>query len=170
MRMRLVASGAGSRFFSWRFLRMNRSIGFRTQSDLSVGGSTARSGWSDHQSSPARRSVLTENKSSGFPPQTAPCWIHSLIKRFSFAGSGCSGGISSELTRFHSKLPFVFPGNNAGPFSPPCLRNRSSVSFRPASGSLPWWHSRQCSTRIGAIWLSKSMVSAWISVLCEQPK
>ena len=132
------------------------SIGPRAHGSLAVSGSgVSRSGWSDHQSRPARFSVLKARGSSGVCPQGLPASSQARSSAFSAAGSGWSGGISSPSTRCQRRLS-VLPGSRAGPLSPPLAAAAASMSDSPPSGSSPEWHSRQRETRSGAICRSKS--------------
>src|SRR5436853_7455584 len=136
---------------------MKRSIGFRGQSTCwTAGGSGRLTGRSDHQSTPARRDVVTRNGSIGSLPQVAPLSIHLLTISFSFAGSGFLGGISPASMRFQRELSASFFGTITGPsllVNAVARRLRSS----PPLAFAPLWQSRQRSARIGATAESKSV-------------
>src|SRR2546423_11960771 len=148
MSVRRSAIGLGESFFSSRRASTNASIGLIAQplaaSICPVFGTSGRLiGCNDHQSYPARFSVLNRYGSIGSLPHFAPCAIHALIVFRCASGSSFFGGISAVSTRYHIGLSSRSPGTITLPFFPPAIarsrRERSSFAF----GSGPLWQSRQ---------------------------
>ena len=116
-------------------------------------------GCSDHQSSPARLSVVKsyglKTRSAG---HTAPVAIQELSRATSASvsrGPLSAGGISPLRTRSKSGLSSGFPATIAAPLSPPASTWSRLVRLSPPAGSAPAWHPRQRETSSGAISLPK---------------
>src|SRR5262245_26126985 len=109
------------------------------------GGSTVRSGCSDHQLYPARRSLVYRNGSIGSAAHFAPDFTQLLSSSRSESASFVRplGGISPAATRATSRLSVGSPGFSAGPLSPPASARSRRVRSSPPLWSEGLWHSRQ---------------------------
>ena len=148
-RVRRSASGENSAMpFSASFVARNLSMGC---AGFAFGGATLATGCHAQWRSSSSVNMASFGLSGSGRAVFAPCSIHVLRTAFCTGETFlCPIGISSDSTRFQSRLSPGLPGAISGPSAPPLsiilTVRRSSLPF--GFGSSPW-HWKQCCLRIG---------------------